>query len=184
VGGRPPAGPAPVVGALARASGALRGLAAGAIRLAVVAALAGALGWWALFRGLDPGDLRTGILIVAGVLLAFPPVALGLFAFAARTLAALPDRIRGSSAALRERAGEISRRASALAEARRRGGPRSVPALARLWWSVSSAREVLQVAGPGVVLLTPAMLVAAIIAAPAALLEILLGVAGLIWLAA
>jgi hypothetical protein len=168
---------------LARASGALRSLAGGAIRLGLAAAVGGALAWWALFRGLQSGDLRTAILVVGAVILAFPPVALGLFAVAARTMAALPGRLSDAPGSLRERTGEISRRASALAEARRRGGLRALPALARLWWSVTSARDLLQVVGPGAVLLTPATLVAAIAAVPGALLEILLGVVGLVWLA-
>jgi hypothetical protein len=171
-------------GALAVASGVVRGLARTAVRLAIVAAAAGAVAWWALARGIDPGELRTGVLVAAALVLAFPPVALVLFAIAARTLAELPGRIREAPGALKERAGEISRRATALTEARRRGGLRSVPALARLWWSVSSVRDVLQVAGPGVVLLTPAVLAAAVAAVPGAILEILLGLAGLLWLAA
>ncbi len=169
--------------AVERAARLIRGLARQALRLGAVAAAGGAVAWWALYRGLDPGDARTAVLIVATLLLAFPPVALVLFAVAARTLLALPGRLREAPGAIRERAGEISRRGAELTEARRRGLLRTVPALGRLWWSVSSAREVLQVTSPAAVLLTPATLLAAGIAVPAAILEILLGIAGLLWLA-
>lgn len=178
-GARSRTAPAP---ALERAAQIIRELARRALRLAVPAAIAGALAWWALYRGIDPGDGRTAVLVVATILLAFPPVALILFAVAARTLVALPGRLREAPRAIRERGAEISRRGADLTEARRRGLLRVVPALARLWWSVSSAREVLQVASPAVVLLTPATLVAAAIAVPAAVLEVVLGVAGLLWL--
>jgi hypothetical protein len=153
------------------------------LRLAAIAALAGLVAWWALFQALDPGDVRAGALFLAGLLLAFPPVALVLFAVAARTLAALPDRIWQIPGAIGDRAAEISRRAGHLAEARRRGLVRGLPAMAGLWWSVASARDVIQVLSPAAVLLRSATLIAAAIAVPAALLEILLGGVGLVWLA-
>lgn len=169
--------------AVERAARLIRGLARRALRLGAVAAVAGAVAWWALYRGIAQGDARTAVLFVATFLLAFPPVALVLFAVAARTLVALPARLRQAPAAIRERAGEISRRGTELTEARRGGLLRAVPALARLWWSVSTAREALQVVSPAAVLITPATLVAAVVAVPAAVLEILLGIAGAAWLA-
>jgi hypothetical protein len=168
--------------ALERAGAVLGAVAARALRLAAVATVAGAVTWWALYRGIDPGDVRATVLLVAGVLLAFPPAALVLFAVAARTLVTLPERIRQAPGAVRHRAGEISRRAGDLAEARRRGLLRGIRSLARLWWSVASAREVLQMLSPAAVLLRSSTLVAALIALPAAILEILLGAGALIWL--
>jgi hypothetical protein len=176
-------GGARAAAALERAGTFVLAVAGRAVRLAAVAAVAGLVAWWALYRAIDPGDVRTGVLFVAGLLLAFPPVALGLFALAARTLVALPDRIRQIPGAVGDRAGEISRRAGRVAEARRRGVVRGLPALAGLWWSVASARDLLQFLSPAAVLLRSATLVAAAIALPAALLEILLGAVGLVWLA-
>jgi hypothetical protein len=169
--------------AVERAAGIIRGLARRALKLGAMAAVAGAVAWWALYRGVDPGDARTAVLIVATLLLAFPPVALVLFAVAARTVLALPGRLREAPGAIRERVGEISRRGTEVTEARRRGLLRTVPALGRLWWSVSSVREVLQVVSPAAVLVTPATLVAAVIAVPAAVLEVLVGIGGAVWLA-
>jgi hypothetical protein len=169
--------------ALEQAGAFLLAVAGRAIRLAAIAAAAGLVAWWALFQAIDPGDVRAGVLFVAGLLLAFPPVALGLFAVAASTMAGLPDRIRQIPGTVGDRAGEISRRVGQLAEARRRGLVRGMPAMARLWRSVASARDVLQVLSPAAVLLRSATLIAAAIALPAALLEILLGVVGLVWLA-
>lgn len=169
--------------ALERAGAFLRAVAAKALRLGAVAALGGAATWWALYVAIEPGDLRTAVLVLSALLLAFPPTALALFAVAARTLLALPERIRQAPGAIRDRADEISRRAGQVAEARRGGLLRGVPALARLWWSVASARELLQLASPAAVLLRSATLVAALIALPAAILEVLLGVAALLWLA-
>jgi hypothetical protein len=169
--------------ALEQAAAFVLAVAGKAIRLAAIAAGAGLVAWWALFQAIDPGDFRAGVLFVAGLLLAFPPVALGLFAVAARTMAGLPDRIRQIPGTVGDRAGEIYRRVGQLAEARRRGLVQGMPAMARLWWSVASARDVLQVLSPAAVLLRSATLIAAAIALPAALLEILLGVVGLVWLA-
>lgn len=168
--------------ALERAGAVLGAVAARALRLAAVATVAGAVTWWALYLGIEPGDVRASILLVAGVLLAFPPTALVLFAVAARALASVPERIREAPGAVRHRAGEISRRAGDLADARRRGFLPRIRSLARLWWSVASVREVLRVLSPAAVLLRSTTLVAALIALPAAVLEILLGAGALIWL--
>jgi hypothetical protein len=181
-GPRGPGG-ARVAAALAQASTFVLAVADWAVRLAAIAAVAGLVAWWALYLAVDPGDVRAAVLFVAGVLLAFPPVALVLFAVAARTLAGLPDRIRQIPGAIGDRAGEISQRAGRVAEARRRGLVRGLPAMAGLWWSVASARDVIQVLSPAAVLLRSATLIAAAIALPAALLEVLLGVAALVWLA-
>jgi hypothetical protein len=168
--------------ALEGAGAFVRAVAERALRLAAVAAVAGAVAWWAIYWEVDPGDVRTAILVLAGLLLAFPPAALAVFGVAARTLASLPDRIRQTPGAAKDRAAEISRRAGSVAEARRRGLVRGLPAVAGLWWSVASARDVLQVLSPGAVLLRSSTLVAAAVALPAAVLEVVLGVAALLWL--
>jgi hypothetical protein len=182
-GPRGPGSATRVAAALEQAGAFVLAVADWAVRLAAVAAVAGLVAWWALYLAVDPGDVRAAVLLVAGVLLAFPPVALLLFAVAARTLAGLPGRIRQIPGAIGDRAGDISRRATRVAEARRRGLVRGLPAMAGLWWSVASARDVIQVLSPAAVLLRSATLIAATIALPAALLEVLLGVAALVWLA-
>ena len=169
--------------ALERAGTFLRALAGKALRLGAVAALGGAATWWALYVAIEPGDLRAAVLVLSALLLALPPTALALFAVAARTLLALPERIRQAPGAIRDRAGEISSRAGQVAEARRGGLLRGIPAVARLWWSVASAKELLELASPATVLLRSATLIAALIALPAAILEVLLGAAALLWLA-
>ncbi len=167
---------------LDRAIGVLRGLARATLRLAAVALVAGLAVWWAVFQGGDPGEDRTVILVVLAVLLLAPPVVLLLFAVALRTLIGLPDRLREAPGAIGDRLGEIRRRMAELSEASRQGTVRAVRSLFRLGWSIASSREVLEVS-PAVVLLTPGMLVATLLAAAGAVLEILLGALALVWLA-
>ena len=173
--------PPPAAGALERASSLLRRIARSAGRLALLALLAGAVMWWALYSGIDEG--RTVALVVAAVLLLAPPFVLGLFVMGVRALIELPRRIREAPGEFRDRAGEIARRSSELGEARRQGLVRAVAALFRLGWAVASSRELVEVASPALVLLTPWMLGATLLAALAAVLEIVLGAGALIWLA-
>jgi hypothetical protein len=55
--------------------------------------------------------------------------------------------------------------------------------LFRLWRAGASWRELLEMVSPALVLLTPAMLVASVLAALGALLEIVAGVIAAVWLA-
>lgn len=175
-----PAEPWPIA-AIDRASRFLRGVARSVLRLAAVALLGGLAVWWALFRGVDPGEGRTTVLVVAALLLLAPPVILGLFVVAVRALADVPRRVREAPASFRQKAEEIRRRTGEIATAR--GASRSMGSLFRLWRAAASWRELLEVVSPALVLLTPAMLVASVVAALVALLEIVAGVIAAIWLA-
>ena len=148
----------------------------------MAALIFGTIVWWAIWRGLDPDGDRGSLLTVAAILLLVPPLVLTLFVVALRALIALPRRLREASGALRDRAAEIRRRAADLG-ARQRGALRSLWSLFRLLWTVSSSRELLQVAGPAAALLTPWMVLAALVAAVAAVVEVLLGAGALLWLA-
>jgi hypothetical protein len=175
-----PAEPWPIA-AIDRASRFLRSVARSVLRLAAVALLGGLAVWWAMFRGVDPGEGRTTVLVVAAVLLLAPPVILGLFVVAVRALADVPRRVREAPASFRQKAEEIRRRTGEVAAAR--GASRSMGSLFRLWRAAASWRELLEVVSPALVLLTPAMLAASVLAALGALLEILAGVIAAVWLA-
>jgi hypothetical protein len=152
-----------------------------AVRLAVVAFAAGAVVWIAILRSLDVGDDRGIVLPVAAVLLIAPPAILLLFAFALGALRSIPQRIREAPAAVRQHATEIRRHAG---EVGARSGPvGTVGSIVRLWRSVASARELVEGVGPAALLLTPWMLLATAFAIVGAVLEILLGVIGLIVIA-
>jgi hypothetical protein len=178
---RPRRVPPPQVTALDRATGFLRWLAGRILRLAVLALAAGALAWWAVFVEL-PSDERAVVPVVLGILLAIPPLILGLFGLALRGLAGLPGRLRQAPGQARERIVEARRRLAEVAEARRRGLVSGLGALVRLGWTLRSSREVLEVAGPAAVFLTPGMLAASVAAFIAALVEVLAGVIALVWL--
>jgi hypothetical protein len=175
-----PAEPWPIA-AIDRAWRFLRAVARSVLRLAGVALLGGLAVWWALFRGLDPGQGRTAGLVVAALLLLAPPVILGLFVVALRALADVPRRVQEAPASFRQKADEMRRRVGEVSAAG--GTSRSLGSLYRLWRAGASWRELLEVVSPGLFLLTPAMLVASVVAALAALLEILAGAIAAIWLA-
>lgn len=171
-------GDAPPVGPIERASGVIRGVARAAGRLAAAALASGAVLWWAVFRAVED----VGPVVVLAVVLIAPPAVLGLFVMGLRALVALPARLRDAPAAVRQRAGHIRVRAAEVSEARRRGVVRTLPALFRFWWSVATSREVLQVLSPALMLLTPWMLIAAVVAAGAAVAEVVAGAGALLWL--
>jgi hypothetical protein len=170
--------PWPLV-AIDRAFSFLRGVGRSALRLAGMALLGGVLVWWALWRGLDAGEDRTVALVVVGILLLAPPVVLTLFVVAVRALADVPRRVREAPADFRERATEIRRRVGELRNAR----SRSLGSLFALWRAGASWRELFEVVSPALFLLTPGMLIASVLAAPAAVLEILAGAIAVVWLA-
>jgi hypothetical protein len=165
---------------LDRAVSFLRGLARAVIRLGAAALVGGLAIWWTVFQGTDPGE-RTGILVVLAILLVAPPLILFLFVVALRTLIGLPQRIRETPGAVGDRLAEIRQRMARLSEARREGALPALRSLFRLGWSIATSREVVEVS-PALVLLTPGMLVATVLAAAAALLEILVGAVAVLWL--
>lgn len=174
--------PPPRVTALDQSARFLRWLAGRILRVAVLALAGGALVWWAVFVNVPEAD-RIVLLIVVGILLLAPPLILGLLGLAVRGLATLPDRLREAPGQARERIVEARRRLAEVAGTRRRGLISGLGALARLGWSLRSSREVLEVAGPAAVFLTPGMLAATVVAVVAALAEILAGGLALLWLA-
>jgi hypothetical protein len=167
-----PQGPAPTT-AFARATEVVGGLARAATRMGLLALAAGALVWWAAFDPLGAG--RGGALarVVVGVLLAAPPAILLLFAWAARTLARLPRKVREAPTELRARAEEVRRRAAEIDVARARGHPlRALGSTLRLWWTISTASSELVELAPAAFLLSPWMALSALVALPLAALEI------------
>jgi hypothetical protein len=157
---------------LDRAVAVVTTIARAILRLGALALLAGIAIWWAVFREAEDAG-AIGLTLVAIIVLA-PPVILFLFATALRALAALPRRLRETPGAVGDRVAQVRSRVAEIGEARRRGFVASIRSLFRLGWSVASSREVLELS-PALVLLTPGMLMASLVAAGAALLEILAG---------
>ena len=170
------------VTAVDQATAFLRWLSGRLVRLAVLALLGGALVWWAVWQAIPAND-RVVILTIAGIALVAPPLLLGLFGFALRGLAALPGRLREAPGQAKDRIAEARRRLAEVAQARRRGLLSGLGALIRLGWSLRSSREVLEMAGPAAIFLTPGMLAASVAAFIAALVEVLAGVIALVALA-
>jgi hypothetical protein len=131
-----------------------------------------------------PADNRLAVALVLGIVLAIPPVLLGMFAIAVRALTHLPERIRESPEVLRAHADEFAQRARAVGEARSGGRLRTLAAVVRLVRTAGSSREMLSSIVPGVVLLNPARLFGTALAAVGALVEVVLGVVALVWLLA
>jgi hypothetical protein len=178
---RPGRVPPPRATAIDRAVGFLRWLAGRILRLAVLALVAGALVWWAVWQAVPPSD-RLLVLTLVGIALVAPPVILGVLGLAVGALAGLPSRLREAPGQAKERIVEARSRLAQVAEARRRGLLSGLGALVRLGWTLRSSREVLEVVGPAAVFLTPAMLGAFVAAFIAALAEVLAGVIALVWL--
>jgi hypothetical protein len=172
----PGARPSPLA-ALERARSVLGRLAGAAGKLALVALVAGAVIWWAVFRG---EDVSGGIQVLLAVILLLPPVILLLFVVALRTLMSVPDRIRRAPAAVRDRMGEVRARLREVGE--RRGTLARLRSILALLWAIVSSRELVEVVGPSAVLLTPWMLVAAAVAAIGAVLELVVGLLALLWI--
>ena len=171
-----------MISALERAGAALRSIARLAARLAFGALVAGAVVWWALWAGFESGPDRQTMLIVAAVVLAAPPAVLLYTAWALRQLTEIPTRLREAPATIRGRVEEVRRRAAQASEAKERGAFRRGLALVRLWRAVSAFREEAGALSPLVV--GSGALVAGIVAAGFATVELLAGVVALLWLAA
>lgn len=171
VTGARPAAPGSAL--LDRATAVVRSIARAVLRLGTAALVAGAVIWWAVFRNADDAG-PVGLTILA-LLLVGPPVILFLFSMALRALAALPRRFREAPGEIGDRVAQIRNRVTEVGEARRRGFVASIRSLLRLGWSVTSSREILELS-PALVLLTPGMLVATVVSAGLAVLEILAGV--------
>ena len=143
--------------------------------------IAGAITWWALWDGLGPSDDRTALLIVAAVLLAFPPAVLLYVFWMARELAEVPARIRTAPATVRGKVEDVRRRAGEATDARRRGAIRRGAAVYRLWRSIASLRE--EIGALSSLVAAPGSLVLGVVAAAFAVVEILAGLGALLWFA-
>ena len=154
-------------------------------RRVAVLAVAGLIGGAAIGVAVvseTPAENRLTIAVVLGILLAIPPVVLGMFAFAVRALVQIPQRIRESPEVVRGHAEDLSRRAREVADARSGGRLLTFMAVARLVRSAGSSRDLLTSLVPGALLLSPARLIGTALAAAGALVEVVLGAIALVWL--
>jgi hypothetical protein len=149
------------------AASVLRGLTI----LAVVAAGAVALASLASLAGLPPANasewLARGVVLVA---LLAPPAVLLLFVAGLRDLQHLPERTRALPADVTNRARDLREHARRVSQPR--GIPGAIVALFRLGREVLASRDALSPFGVVAIVLRPAMLLAALFAALAAVLEI------------
>ena len=161
-----------------RASAALRRvlwIAATVMRgltiLAVVAAGAVSVAWLASLAGLPPANANGWIarLVVLAALLA-PPAVLLLFVAGLRDLRYLPDRVRALPADVQDRARHVRDRANRVSQPK--GVLGAIVALLRLGREMLASRDALSPFGAVAIVLRPAMLLAALFAALAAVLEI------------
>lgn len=161
-----------------RAAAALRRvlwIAASVLRgvtiLAVVATGAVALAWLASLAGLPPANasawLARGVVLVA---LLAPPAILLLFVAGLRDLQHLPERTRALPADVASRARDLREHARRVWQPR--GILGAIVALFRLAREVLASRDALSPFGVVAIVLRPAMLLAALFAALAAVLEI------------
>jgi hypothetical protein len=144
-------------------------------RYAVVAAVAAAVIVVFLLTRETPGSGGEWLgALVAGALLAAPPIVLFLFSEALRALAELPDRLRAMPATGREHADELGRLAGRARTARSRG----LFALPLVAWRATrltaSSRELLMPHAPLLPLVSLPFLLLTLAASVGALLEIVI----------
>lgn len=139
--------------------------------LATAAAVSGMIAWIAWLFDSPPAETDEWIprIVVLAVALA-PPAILFLFLAGIRDLLELPDRARALPADVRARASELRERSGGRAEPR--GVLGVLVALFRLGRLVLGSREVLSPYAAIAAALRPAILLAALVAAVAALIEI------------
>lgn len=161
-----------------RASAALRRvlwMAASVLRgltiLALVAAGSVGVAWLASVAGLPPANgnewLTRGVMLLA---LLVPPGVLLLFVAGLRDLQHLPERTRALPADVTSRARDLRERARRVSQPR--GILGTMVALFRLARQVLASRDALSPFGVVAIVLRPAVLLAALFAALAAVLEI------------
>ena len=161
-----------------RAAAALRRvlwIAASVVRgltiLAVMAAGAVSVAGLAWLVDAPPGDgSEWGARVIILLALLAPPVVLLLFVAGLRDLRRLPERTRALPADVRDRARDLRERAGRVAQPR--GILGALAALFRLSREVLASRDALSPFGVVAIVLRPAMLLAAVFAALAAVLEI------------
>jgi hypothetical protein len=181
---RPPAREVAVVRAvqaLDRISSFLRRFSRRVAILAIAGLVGGAAIGVAVVREV-PADNRLTVAVILGVVLALPPIVLGTFALAVRAIAQLPERLRESPDAVRAHAEDLGRRAREVADARSGGRLRTLVAVLRLVRTAGSSRDLVGSILPGAFLLSPARLLATVLAGVGALAEVVLGAIALGWL--
>ena len=143
----------------------------GLTRLAIVAAVCGAVAWIAWLIDSPPSEADEWIprIVFLGVALA-PPAILFLFLAGLRQLLEIPDRARALPADVRTQAAEL--REGARGGAERRGFVGALVSLLRLGRIVLGSREVLTPYTAVTAALRPAIFFAALLAAVAAIVEI------------
>jgi hypothetical protein len=181
-----PADPTPTTAARAaqaldRIASFLRRMRRRVLILAVAGLAGGAAIWWVVFQEAE-GDARLTALVLVGLALLAPAVALLPFALAVGGLVDLPQRLRESPEALRSNADEIVSRARAVGEAQSRGPIRRSMAVVRLIRSASSTRGLVGDVLPGAALLSPWMWLWTPLAAFGAVVEVVVGAIALAWL--
>jgi hypothetical protein len=180
--------PTPTANAVAAAAQALDRVASFLRRFSrrvAVLAVAGLVGGAAIgvvAVSETPAENRLAVAIILGVVLAIPPVVLGLFAIAVRALVQLPQRIRESPEAVRGHADDLATRARAVGEARSAGRIRTLAAVVRLVRTAGSTRDLLGSILPGAFLFNPARLLGTALAAAGAIVEVVLGAIAIVWL--
>lgn len=160
----------------------LERLARRTFRWALLGLAGAALTWWLLADRVVTGGSRAAALAVWAVVLLAPPTMLAADGIALRALARLPDRLRTLPGEAAGRAGELRRLAEEVGRVRDRGRARSMLSLLRLWRRAAGSRDLLDVAAPVAFLFSPWTIVASLVAAAAAVIEVALGAAVLLWL--
>jgi hypothetical protein len=178
------AGVAPV----RRAAAAIRGIvpavarfSRGLRRLALAALAGGAVVWWALAARVLTGTGRVIALAVWAVVLLAPPAMLVVVSSALLQILKIPDRLAAIPTEAGQRAGEVRRLAGEARQARQRGWVRSAVSVIRLWRRAAGSREILEVAGPVAFVFNLWTLFLSLVAMAGAFVEIVAGVAMLLW---
>jgi hypothetical protein len=179
------------VAPVGRAAAAIRGIvpavarfSRGLRRLALAALAGGAVVWWALAARVITGTGRGIALVVWALVLLAPPAMLVVVSFALLQILKIPDRLAAIPGEAGQRAGDVRRLASEARQARQRSWARSAVSVIRLWRRATSSREILDVAGPVTFVFNLWTLVLSLAAMAAASVEIVAGVAMLLWLLA
>jgi hypothetical protein len=149
------------------AASVLRGLTILAVAAAASVVVAG-LAWLADAPPRNVSDWGAHLVIIVALLA--PPAVLLLFVAGLRDLRQLPDRTRALPGDVSARARDLRDRARGVS--RSNGILGAIVALVRLSREVLSSRDALSPLGAAAIVLRPAMLLAALFAALAAVLEI------------
>lgn len=184
-----PAGPRRDAQPLGRAREAVRRLVpavtrfARALRLLALAALvSGAAVWWGLQARVVAGTGREAALVLWALVLLAPPALLVVVSFAVLQILKIPARLASIPSQAGERADEVRRLASEARGVRRRGWLRSGISVLRLWRRAAASKEIVDIAGPVAFVFNLWTLALTVLAAVAAVVEIIVAAGMLVWL--